>query len=68
MNRVKSYFKHIACLESFWNYDVVNRLSVAHVNGNVQDFWILEQSKLLSVKEALSELEERDGLGILIDT
>lgn len=28
MNRAKSYFKYIACLESFWNEDVVNRLSV----------------------------------------
>ena len=40
----------------------------APVNGNVQDFWILEQPKLLSVEEALLELEEGDGLGILIDT
>ena len=31
MNRAKSYFKHIACLESFWTYDVVNRLSVAPI-------------------------------------
>ena len=31
MKRAKSYSKHIACLESFWNYDVVNRLSVAPI-------------------------------------
>ena len=31
MNRAKSYFKYIACLESFWNEDVVNRLSVVPV-------------------------------------
>jgi hypothetical protein len=33
----------------------------APVNGNVQDFWILEQPKLLSVEEALLELAEEDG-------
>jgi hypothetical protein len=33
----------------------------APVNGNVQDFWILEQPKLLSVEEALLELEEEEG-------
>jgi hypothetical protein len=33
----------------------------APVNGNVQDFWILEQPKLLSVEEALLDLAEEDG-------
>ncbi len=33
----------------------------APVNGNVQDFWILEQPTLLSVEEALLELAEKEG-------
>ena len=28
MVRAKEYIKHVACLESFWTYDVENRLSV----------------------------------------
>ena len=28
MGRVKSYAKHIACLESFWTVDIEKRLSV----------------------------------------
>ncbi len=28
MARSKEYVKHVACLESFWNYNVENRLSV----------------------------------------
>ena len=31
MARAKNYAKHIACLESFWSYDVENRLSVTPV-------------------------------------
>ena len=32
----------------------------APINGNVQDFWILEQPKLLSVEEALLKIAEED--------
>lgn len=31
MVRTKSYVKHVACLESFWTYDVENRVSVAPI-------------------------------------
>jgi hypothetical protein len=31
MNRAKSYVKHIACLESFWNDDIEHRLSVVPI-------------------------------------
>lgn len=37
----------------------------APVNGNVQDVWILEQPRLLGVEEALLEIAEGDGQGIL---
>ena len=32
----------------------------APVNGSLQDFWILEQPRLLSVEEALLELAEEE--------
>jgi hypothetical protein len=35
-------------------------LFIAPVDENVQDFWILKQPKLLSVKEALSDLSEME--------
>jgi len=31
MVRAKEYTKHVACLESFWTYDVENRLSVSPI-------------------------------------
>ena len=31
------------------------------VNGNVQDFWILEHPKLLSVEDAPFEMAEEEG-------
>lgn len=39
----------------------------APVNGNVQDFWILEQPRLLGVEEAILEIGEEDGQVNLID-
>ncbi len=34
---------------------------MAPITDNVQDFWILEQPKLLSVEEALLEIAEEEG-------
>ena len=55
--------------ETAWERNIVKKENpTVPVNGSVQNFWILEQPKFLSVEEALLKLAEEDGKGILIDT
>ena len=70
MVKAKEYIKHVACLESFWTYDVEDRLSVAPVlellgKRNGTRFFLLTCSTVDELKFNLEIARQMKGYRIL---
>lgn len=70
MGRTKNYRKNIACLESLWNQDVENRLSVVPIlelssKINNVKFIHLTCNTIEEFEYNLNILKRRKGYGIL---
>ena len=70
MSLAKSYKKNIVCLESFWDHDIENRLTVAPIlellsRRNGIKFTLLTSNTREELEYNLNLIKKRKGYGIL---